>query len=136
LESLPLSRQQPHPLSTCLEWSALMVSAQNGDRAAYRRLLTEIADLVRCWSRRYGIHGPACEELECNVLRTLHRLRHTYQPSRPFMPWLLAVLRYEARKLGYHPTRPFLRMTRKDRVRHITGDDGQSCNVRPTPTNL
>lgn len=85
----------------CLRWSALMVSAQNGDRAAYRTLLTEISDLARRWGCRYGIHGPAREELVCNVLRTLHSVRHTYQPSRPFMPWLLAVLRYAARQQGY-----------------------------------
>ena len=69
-----------------------MASAQDGDRAAYRRLLTEVADLVRRQARRDGIDGPACEELACNVLRTLHRLRHAYEPSRPFMPWLLAPL--------------------------------------------
>ena len=89
------------PLAICPRWSALMASAQHGDRAAYRRLLTEIADLVRCWRRRSGMDGRACEALVCNVLRTLHRVRHTYQPSRPFMPWLLSVLRYEVGKQGY-----------------------------------
>lgn len=78
-----------------------MVSAQNGDRAAYRRLLTEISDLARRCGCRHGIHGPACEELVCNVLRTLHRVRHTYHPSQPFKPWLLAVLRHAAREQGY-----------------------------------
>ena len=88
-------------LATCRGWSALMVSAQNGDRAVYRKLLTEIADLVTCWGHHHGIYGPACEQLVGNVLRTLHRVRHTYQPSRPFKPWLLGVVRYEVGKQGH-----------------------------------
>jgi hypothetical protein len=137
LESLPLSRQQPHPLSTCLEWSALMVSAQNGDRAAYRRLLTEIADLVRCWSRRYGIHGPACEELECNILRTLHRLRHTYnQAARSCLGCSPCFATRRASKVTAFETFVVIRARARTTSAERTSDNSASGNHRSFVNSL
>jgi RNA polymerase sigma factor (sigma-70 family) len=64
-----------------------MVAAQDGDRRAYERLLREIAPFVRTIARRR--HGTAdrAEEVVQDVLLTIHRIRHTYDPSRPFCHW-------------------------------------------------
>jgi DNA-directed RNA polymerase specialized sigma24 family protein len=81
-------------------WSALMACAQDGHHAAYRELLTGIASLIRCWGGRQGIDGPACEALVGATLMAVHRVRHTYDDRRPFLPWLLGVLREQARRQG------------------------------------
>ncbi len=74
-----------------LDWSILMAHAQRGDRAAYRRLLAEIAPYVRSLAMR--CQRNACDVEDCvqDVLLTVHAVRHTYDPMRPFAPWLVAI---------------------------------------------
>lgn len=75
-----------------LDWSILMAHAQAGDRAAYRRLLEEIAPYVRSIAARS--HRDRCdvEDTLQDVLLTVHAVRHTYDPTRPFGPWLVAIV--------------------------------------------
>jgi len=74
-------------------WSALMVATQGGDRAAYHRLLTEITPYLRALARR-SLRRPAdAEDAVQDVLLTLHSIRQTYDPTRPFQPWLVAIAR-------------------------------------------
>jgi RNA polymerase sigma-70 factor (ECF subfamily) len=68
-----------------------MRSAQAGDRVAYERLLREISPLVRALVRRHCSNRADIEEMVQDTLLTLHRVRHTYDPSRPFCPWLAAI---------------------------------------------
>ncbi len=72
-------------------WSSLMAAAQDGNAAAYRRLLAEVTPFVRFVARRRGLDPASCEDLAQDVLLTLHRVRHTYDPTRPFVPWLLSI---------------------------------------------
>ncbi len=72
-------------------WSSLMAAAQDGDAAAYRRLLSEVTPFVRFVARRRGLDAAAAEDLAQDVLLTLHRVRHTFDPGRPFVPWLLSI---------------------------------------------
>lgn len=75
------------------DWSALMAAAQRGDRAAYHRLLTEITPYLRALARR-SLRRPAdAEDAVQDVLLTLHSIRRTYDPSRPFQPWLVVIAR-------------------------------------------
>jgi RNA polymerase sigma-70 factor, ECF subfamily len=68
-----------------------MRAAQSGDRAAYERLLREISPLIRALVRRYCSNRADIEEMVQDTLLTLHRVRHTYDPTRPFCPWLAAI---------------------------------------------
>lgn len=68
-----------------------MAAAQDGDAAAYVRLLQSVAPVVRALGRRRGLDSGACEDLAQDVLLTVHRIRHTYDPARPFGPWLIAI---------------------------------------------
>ena len=68
-----------------------MAAAQGGDEAAYRRLLSEVAPFVRFVGRRRGLDAASSDDLAQEVLLTLHRVRHTYDPGRPFVPWLLSI---------------------------------------------
>lgn len=71
-------------------WGDLMAAAQNGDGAAYGRLLAEFAPMLRrTIHRRWG--DTDYEDIVQEVLITLHRVRHTYDPNRPFIPWLMAI---------------------------------------------
>ena len=75
--------------------AGLMRSAQDGDRSAYFQLLQEITPLLRASVRRhYGFLQPAdVEDLVQDILLSLHTVRATYDPERPFLPWLLAIAR-------------------------------------------
>ena len=68
-----------------------MRAAQAGDRAAYERLLREISPLIRALVRRHCSNHADIEEMVQDTLLTLHRVRHTYDPDRPFCPWLAAI---------------------------------------------
>jgi RNA polymerase sigma-70 factor, ECF subfamily len=72
-------------------WSQLMRAAQAGDRAAYSQLLREITPFVRSMLRRHCSHSHDIEEMVQDTLLTLHRVRQTYDPKRPFSPWLASI---------------------------------------------
>ncbi len=73
------------------DWGALMARAQAGDGAAYRTLLQAISPWLRqLASARFRARADV-EDVVQDVLLTLHAIRHTYDPSRPFRPWLVAV---------------------------------------------
>jgi RNA polymerase sigma factor (sigma-70 family) len=91
------------------EWGALMAAAQAGDSAAYRRLLEALGQ----WLRRYYVRRLPPSFVDDAVQDTLiavHEKRHTYDPSRPFEPWLAAIARYKwidrLRALKRLPTEP------------------------------
>ena len=72
-------------------WSALMARAQEGDGLAYRRLLEEVTPYLRSLAARHGGLSGETEDTVQDILLTLHAARHTYDASRPFGPWLLAI---------------------------------------------
>jgi len=72
-------------------WSALMRAAQDGDSAAYARLLREATPFIRAIARRRFRDPDAVEDVVQDALLSLHRVRHSWDPSRPFTPWLAAI---------------------------------------------
>jgi RNA polymerase sigma factor (sigma-70 family) len=76
-----------------LDWSICMARAQTGDRQAYRRLLEEIAPYIRSIAVRYVQDRSDIEDAVQDVLLTVHAIRNTYDPMRPFGPWLVAIAR-------------------------------------------
>lgn len=71
----------------------LMALAQNGDRQAYSALLTACA----AWLKRYfcrRVAPSSLDDLVQETLLSLHRKLSSYDPARPFFPWLAAVARY------------------------------------------
>jgi RNA polymerase sigma factor (sigma-70 family) len=71
----------------------LMAAAQRGDRASYRALLDGAGDwLLRYYARR--IAPQMVEDLVQETLLSLHSKRSTFDPARPFYPWLAAIARY------------------------------------------
>jgi RNA polymerase sigma-70 factor (ECF subfamily) len=75
-------------------WGEWMVAGQSGQGGPYRRLLGEL----RVWLLRYFARRlpPALvEDAVQETLIAIHEKRHTYDPARPFRPWLAAVARYK-----------------------------------------
>jgi RNA polymerase sigma-70 factor (ECF subfamily) len=70
-----------------------MTAAQAGDRAAYAALLSDLAPLLRnVYRRRYRFLGREdAEDIVQDVLLAVHSVRATYDPARPFLPWLMAI---------------------------------------------
>ncbi len=68
-----------------------MAAGQDGDRCAYERLLHEVVPFIRSLIFRRQRAEAEIEEVVQDVLLTLHRVRHTYDPVRPFKPWLSAI---------------------------------------------
>jgi len=73
----------------------LMRAAQAGDGHAYRAMLTAVTPRIRriVRARRAFLGKEDVEDLVQDVLLSVHAVLATYDPSRPFMPWLLAIVR-------------------------------------------
>lgn len=74
-------------------WRGWMQAAQAGDQAAYARLLAEVAPWIRASARAMLREAAEAEDAVQDSLLTLHQVRHTYDPTRPFKPWLATVAR-------------------------------------------
>jgi RNA polymerase sigma-70 factor (ECF subfamily) len=73
--------------------AALMRAAQQGDNRAYDRLLRAILPELRGFARRRLSSPAEAEDAVQDTLLAIHTLRHTFDPDRPFRPWLLAIAR-------------------------------------------
>ncbi|MEM7687816.1 MAG: sigma-70 family RNA polymerase sigma factor [Pseudomonadota bacterium] len=74
-------------------FARLMVAAQDGDKAAANALLTEVGVwLERYFRRRVPPHQT--DDLVQEVLIAFYTKRATWDPKRPFLPWLAAISRY------------------------------------------
>lgn len=102
------SSPQPAPREA---WPRLMARAQRGDGQAYARLLTSLLPAIRALIRRQITDPLLTEDVIQDVLLSLHRVRHTYDPRCPFLPWLTAIvsarstdaLRRRGRDRRWHP---------------------------------
>jgi RNA polymerase sigma-70 factor (ECF subfamily) len=76
-------------------FAALMQAAQAGDADAYVQLMQEITPRLRqiVRRRRGFLETEDIEDLVQDILLSAHSVRATYDPRRPFMPWLLAIAR-------------------------------------------
>jgi RNA polymerase sigma-70 factor (ECF subfamily) len=77
-----------------IAWASLMRTAQEGDSAAYNRLLREIAPAIRRIVGNRMPNSADAEDVVQDVLLSVHSVRHTYDPERPFLPWLMAITRH------------------------------------------
>ncbi|TXI07911.1 MAG: sigma-70 family RNA polymerase sigma factor [Rhizobium sp.] len=74
-----------------LDWTMLMARAQGGDAASYLRLLREITPYLRSLAAKYHRDPRDVEDTVQDILLTIHSVRETYDPSRPFGPWLVGI---------------------------------------------
>jgi RNA polymerase sigma factor (sigma-70 family) len=76
-----------------LQLRDLMRSAQVGNGRAYAELLGAITPRLRhiISNQRKFLQAADIEDLVQEILLSLHSVRDTYDPERPFMPWLMAI---------------------------------------------
>jgi RNA polymerase sigma-70 factor (ECF subfamily) len=72
-------------------WAGLMAAAQNGDKASYERLLREVVPFIRSIVSGQQRVVDRIDDVVQDVLLTIHRVRHTYDPDRPFEHWLATI---------------------------------------------
>ncbi|WP_076070944.1 sigma-70 family RNA polymerase sigma factor [Sphingomonas montana] len=71
-----------------------MTAAQSGHGVAYNRLLTELVGWLRqFYSRR--LPPNMVDDVVQETLIALHTKRHSYEPGRPFRPWVAGIARYK-----------------------------------------
>ena len=80
-------------------WASAMRSANRGDADAYAHLLSDVARALRrviaSDSIRLGLGGSDVEDVLQDALLAIHLKRHTWDESRPLVPWLRAIARYK-----------------------------------------
>jgi len=70
------------------QWSQWMAQAQDGDGAAYQRLLSAIVPRLRAIVGKRVNDPDRAEDVVQDILLSIHQNRHTYDPALPFGPWM------------------------------------------------
>jgi RNA polymerase sigma-70 factor (ECF subfamily) len=89
-------------------WSELMRAANRGNGPAYRRLLEELAPVLRHAANRAFASTAAAdaEDVVQETLLAMHLKRHMWDESRPLLPWVRAIARNKlidhVRRRGQH----------------------------------
>lgn len=91
--ALSAADSESMPRAADVDWTILMARAQHGDATAYLRLLQQISPYVRALAARQHRDADDIEDALQDVLLTVHSIRHTYDPGRPFGPWLVAIVK-------------------------------------------
>ena len=78
----------------------LMEALQKGDPDACVALFDDIGPSLTYFLRRRVGDAHELEDVYQEVLMALFEARHTYEPGRPFEPWLFAIARNIARAHG------------------------------------
>jgi DNA-directed RNA polymerase specialized sigma24 family protein len=71
----------------------LMQGMQQGDPDACRALLDDIGSSLTYFLRRRVADPHELEDVYQEVFMAIFEARHTYEPGRPFEPWLFAIAR-------------------------------------------
>lgn len=81
------------------ELADAMRLALAGDEVVYRRLLGDLAGILRGWTRRelarQGYDQSDAEDIVQETLIAIHLKRGSWDSERPFLPWLRAVGRHK-----------------------------------------
>jgi RNA polymerase sigma-70 factor (ECF subfamily) len=109
-------------------WRTLMRATQAGDRDAYAELLEDLVPYIRriVRYRRRFLRPEDVEDAVQDVLLSLHAVRTTYDARRPFMPWLLAIVRNRLADRARRDIR---------RARHEVPGSDPDVTFTPEPAN-
>ena len=81
--------------------AVLMARVQDGDRECFRALLDDIGPMLTNFLRRRIADRGELEDVYQETLMAFFQARHTYDPSRPFKPWLSAIAKLRSVGLLY-----------------------------------
>ena len=86
-------------LSDPSHWQDLAKLAQDGDAKAYRDLLRDITPYIRNFLIGRLASIDWVDDVVQDVLVSVHKSLHTYDPEMAFKPWLMAIVQF--RKTDY-----------------------------------
>lgn len=111
---------------------AWMAAAQAGDRRSYERVLADSVALIGNVARRRGVPADVIDDVVQETLITVDRVRQTYDPSRSYDAWLVAIASRRAidalRSRGRHSRHEVHDEYAIDR--HPDRDDASSASER------
>jgi len=101
-----------------------MRQAQAGDGYAYALVLRALLPTLRVRVRRRIYDEALVDDVIQDTLLTVHRMRHTYDPTLPMMPWINAIV--AARSIDT------LRKRGRSQWREVSDDDAiaQAVDIR------
>ena len=102
-----------------------MAAALAGDAGAYRSVLRDCVPFISSVARAQGVGPDLMDDAIQETLITLHRARATYDPARPFLPWLRAIARHRAVDV--------LRRQGRDRSREVHDEVAYGVQQDPAP---
>src|SRR5262245_60105407 len=110
--------------------TTLMQAAQAGDAQAYVRLLKEITPRLRqiVLRQRSFVSAEDIEDLVQDILLSLHAVRATYDPRRPFMPWLMAITRHRLADSARRYTRRAAHEVQVESLPVTSSDEGTNLD--------
>ena len=108
---------------------ALMQSAQDGDNAAYAELLRLLIPAIARVVRSQCHSGLEVDDVVQDVLLSLHSVRHTYDPSRSFTPWLASIARHRAIDARRRRSRVSRNETAVPEIPETFSDDDSKWNM-------
>lgn len=76
--------------------AAWMHAGRTGDGAAFENLVRASIPLIKSVARGQGVPADFVDDVVQETLLTVHRMRGTYDPDRPFTPWLRAIAQRRA----------------------------------------
>lgn len=93
---MPNEGKLAYDTETDRQWSEWMACAQTGDSQAYDSLLRSCLPFIAQVARGQRVPADRVDDVVQDVLMTLHRSRHTYDPSRSFTAWLRVIAQRRA----------------------------------------
>ncbi len=75
------------------ELTAWFMAGMGGDSVAYARFLRAITPLLRRATRR-KLQESDAEDVVQEILVSIHKARHTYDGTRPLIPWIMAIAQF------------------------------------------
>ena len=86
-------------LSDSEQWQEWATAAQGGDKRAYSNLLSALHPYIKNVVYKSVNSPEAAEDIAQEVLISVHKSLKTYQPSKPFKPWLMSITNF--RRIDY-----------------------------------
>jgi len=88
----PSNANKPQPRGDI--WKDWAVAAQEGNKTAYNRLLSELAPFIRNYLISRVANPEWADDITQDVLISVHKSLKTYSGDRPFTPWLMAITNF------------------------------------------
>lgn len=125
---------------TEIDLNQLAAKSQKGDKTAYKALLLAITPRIVRFLRKSFSRDEVIEDVLQDILISLHRGLHTYQPDRDFLNWMYAIAKFRAidqlRSRYRLKEKEVLTDTLDDHERKVTEEPDFSNEVRDALNKL